>query len=178
MNQKDYISQEQWNSWLNEYVTTCSATPARVNAFVEILIRKEGLTKLRKTVWQQWQQIIAANLANISNASTFNEVYEKVEQKKIKGVGASAMIETARQIADRYDIPLDDSCWPIIRQLPIVKKIGIPTRDIKEFFGKLSPQFLNLTNRQKLGFIFKYQNQINKMIRQGCLNSNIKQNRR
>lgn len=163
MSNNEYISQQQWEEWINEYIATYSARPPQI----KILIRKEGLTKLRKTVWQQWQQIIAANIANISNALTFNEVYEKVEQKKIKGVGASAMIETARQIADRCDIPLDDSCWPIIRRLPIVKKIGIPTRDIKEFFGKLSPQFLNLTNRQKLGFIFKYQNQINKMIRQG-----------
>lgn len=167
MSSKEYIPQQQWDEWINEYIATYSARPPRINAPVEILIRKEGLIKLRKTVWREWQQIIAANIASIAHSSSFDEVYEKVEQKKIKGIGASAMIETARQIADRYDIPLDDSCWPIIRQLPIVKKIGIPTRDMKVFFGELSPKFLHLTNRQKLGFIFKYQNQINKMIRQG-----------
>ena len=58
------------------------------------------------------------------------------------------MIETARQVAYKYDIPLDDSCWRVVvRKSSTIALLGVPARDIKKLLCPIIFRFwtINLT---------------------------------
>ena len=124
----------------------------------------------------QWRELIAnyisycnnrGNLGLLVKTDNLRHISNVIwEDLKIRGIGAQSMIETARQVAYKYDIPLDDSCWRVVvRKSPIIKLLGVPARDIKSYFARLSSDFGQLTSQQKIDFIIAYQNKIRRLLK-------------
>lgn len=144
------LSRAEWQLLINDYIS---------------LSRNTGLKCISNNVKKQWEQIIDLHKNYLSQSRDFNELYERIEDLKIKGIGERSLMETASQFAYRYDIPVDDSCWSFfMNNMSVLKSLGTPTRSIKEYFSRLSPDFEKLSNRQKIDFIIKYQNKIRQML--------------
>lgn len=58
----------------------------------------------------QWEQTVAGLVIDVEN-DTFDDIYQKVENAKIKGVGTKTLIETAAKICYDNNICPDDNCW-------------------------------------------------------------------
>ena len=115
-----------------------------------MLVKTDNLRHISNVIWDEWSRIISTNCNRLSQSADFNE----------------SMIETARQVAYKYDIPLDDSCWRVVvRKSPIIKLLGVPARDIKSYFARLSSDFGQLTSQQKIDFIIAYQNKIRRLLK-------------
>ena len=112
----------------------------------------------------QWRELIANYISYCNNRGKLGLLVKT--DMKIRGIGAQSMIETARQVAYKYDIPLDDSCWRVVvRKSPIIKLLGVPARDIKSYCARLSSDFGQLTSQQKIDFIIAYQNKIRRLLK-------------
>ena len=145
------INKAQWRELIANYISYCNN---RGN--LGLLVKTDNLRHVSNAIWDEWSRIISTNCNRLSQSADF----------KIRGIGAQSMIETARQIAYKYDIPLDDSCWRVVvRKSPIIKLLGVPARDIKSYFARLSSDFGQLTSQQKIDFIIAYQNKIRRLLK-------------
>ena len=99
----------------------------------------------------QWRELIANYISYCNNRGN---------------LGLLVKTDNLRQVAYKYDIPLDDSCWRVVvRKSPIIKLLGVPARDIKSYFARLSSDFGQLTSQQKIDFIIAYQNKIRRLLK-------------
>lgn len=154
------ITKAQWRELISNYILYCNT-----RRDLGLLVKTDNLRHISNTIWNDWNHIISTHCNRLSQSADFNELYERIEDLKIRGIGAQSMIETARQIAYKYDIPLDDSCWRVVvRKSPIIKLLGAPARDIKSYFARLSPDFGQLTSQQKIDFIITYQDKIRRLL--------------
>ena len=155
------INKAQWRELIANYISYCNN---RGN--LGLLVKTDNLRHVSNAIWDEWSRIISTNCNRLSQSADFNELYERIEDLKIRGIGAQSMIETARQIAYKYDIPLDDSCWRVVvRKSSIIALLGVPARDIKSYFARLSSDFGQLTSQQKIDFIITYQNKIRRLLK-------------
>lgn len=78
-------------------------------------------------IWEEWRTIVRSNIDNLIASNNFNEICEKLGQLKIKGIGSEAIISTAAQIAYKYELPIDDSCWNIgfLQKASVIKLLKL-----------------------------------------------------
>lgn len=99
---------------------------------------------------EQWEQTITnAIVPSIDmEHDTFDDIYQKVENARIWGVGTKTLIETAAKICYDNDICPDDNCWYMcINDTPRGRLIIEVERN---------ERFLHLTNLQKIDFLLIY----------------------
>ena len=151
MKQKTNISTIDWKLLISDYIAS---------------IDKNKTLTYPKNIKNRWDEIIRQNNNQLSQSIDFNDLYQKLETLKIKGIGTQRLIDTASRLAYDFDIPLDDSCWGlVVNNVSVIKSLGIPAQNIKDFFSRLSPEFEKLTNEQKIDFIIKYQTKIKRLLR-------------
>lgn len=93
------INKAQWRELIANYISYCNN---RGN--LGLLVKTDNLRHVSNAIWDEWSRIISTNCNRLSQSADFNELYERIEDLKIRGIGAQSMIETARQIAYKYDI--------------------------------------------------------------------------
>ena len=162
MNANKKLSAKEWQSLISDYLLSYNRQQSALT-----LVRKNGLKHIPEDIWKQWDNIISQNRVWLSQAADFNDLYERIEDLRIPGVGERCLIETASQfVYNDLDFSPDDSCWCfLVDKLSILKTLGTPTRSIKEYFSRLSQDFSRLSDMQKIDFILKYQSKIRQMIR-------------
>ena len=91
------INKAQWRELIANYISYCNN---RGN--LGLLVKTDNLRHVSNAIWDEWSRIISTNCNRLSQSADFNELYERIEDLKIRGIGAQSMIETARQIAYKY----------------------------------------------------------------------------
>lgn len=103
---------------------------------------------LPTAIKNQWEQTVAGIVIDAEN-DTFDDIYQKVENARIKGVGAKTLIETAAKICYDNDICPDDNCWYMcINETPRGQRLIIEL--------ERNERFLHLTTLQKIEFLLIY----------------------
>ena len=103
---------------------------------------------LPTAIQDQWEQTVAGIVVDTEHDS-FDDIYQKVESAKNKGVGAKTLIETAAKICYDNDICPDDNCWYMcINETPRRPHLIIEL--------ERNERFLYLTNLQKIDFLLIY----------------------
>lgn len=107
-----------------------------------------------KAIWEVWRTIVRNNIGNLIASNNFDEICNKLGQLKIKGIGSEAIISTAAQIAYKYDLPIDDSCWNIgfLQKSSVIKLLKLhigETVHMVDFLCEHIPHFgdLDLTSQ-------------------------------
>lgn len=103
---------------------------------------------LPTAIQDQWEQMVAGIVIDTEHDS-FDDIYQKVENAKIKGVGTKTLIETAARICYDNNICPDDNCWYMCindtqRRAQLIIEL------------KRNERFLHLTNLQKIDFLLIY----------------------
>lgn len=118
---------------------------------VRNLLFNNARKHLPTAIKDQWEQIVNGIIIPSINKTqdNFDDIYQKVENAKIKGVGTKTLIETAAKICYDNDICPDDSCWYMC-----INHTPRKSRLITEL--KRNERFLHLTNLQKIDFLLIY----------------------
>lgn len=103
---------------------------------------------LPTAIQNQWEQIVNGIIIPSINKTqdNFDDIYQKVENARIKGVGTKTLIETAAKICYDNDICPDDSCWYMcINDTPRGQHLIIEL--------ERNERFLHLTTLLKIEFL-------------------------
>ena len=122
---------------------------------------RSPLSRVRKHVREQWEQIIKSHKNQLSKTKDFNDLYEKLENLKIPGIGHESIVDTANRIADDYNIPIDDSCWAC-HCLSAPRNTDLNTLIIALEQAELTP-------KQKIDFILTFKTRIRRLLIHCCI---------
>lgn len=105
---------------------------------------------LPTAIREHWRQIVDRNIIPTIDAEhdTFDDVYQKLEDSKIKGVGSKTLIETAAQICYDKDICPDDNCWCMC--------VNTPHKEYIVTELKQNRSFAAMAIWQKIDFLLKH----------------------
>lgn len=100
------------------------------------------------SIQNQWEQTVNGVIIPSINMTqdNFDDIYQKVENAKIKGVGTKTLIETAAKICYDNDICPDDSCWYMCIS-------HTPRKSLLITELKRNERFQHLTTLQKIEFL-------------------------
>ncbi len=133
---------------------------------------QENWLKLRieESVWDRWSEVVRENIEELRHSDSFDEICRKLQRKKIKGIGAEAIISTAAQIAYKYELPIDDSCWHIgyLQRASVFKLIRSYNAGPLEFCLYNIFQFERLDSSERILCVIRYADLIKKFVRYGC----------
>lgn len=100
---------------------------------------------LPTAIQDQWEQTVAGLVIDAEHDS-FDDIYQKVENARIRGVGTKTLIETAAKICYDNDICPDDNCWYMcINKTPREQHLIIEL--------ERNERFLHLTTLLKIEFL-------------------------
>ncbi len=127
-------------------------------------------TYIAEHIWDIWSEIVRDNINVLSHSDSFDEVCHKLQRMKIDGIGAEAIISTAAQIAYKYELPIDDSCWHIgyLQRASVFRLIRSYNADPLEFCLDNIPQFERLDPSERVLCVIRYADLIKMYIRYGC----------
>ena len=94
--EQNRITKAQWRELIANYISICNN---RGN--LGLLVKTDNLRHISNVIWDEWSCIISTNCNRLSQAADFNELYERIEDLKIRGIGAQSMIETALTMIKR-----------------------------------------------------------------------------
>ena len=96
-------------------------------------------------VWEDWRRIVINNIDDLTNSNSFDEVCKKLERLKIEGIGSEAIILTAAEIAYKYDLPIDDSCWNVgfLQKASVIKLLKLHCHGERHIVDFLREQILH-----------------------------------
>ncbi|MBE6195550.1 MAG: hypothetical protein E7137_00460 [Rikenellaceae bacterium] len=63
--------------------------------------------KISVSVKNEWEVIVRENLPWLRQSRDLDEICERLETLKFRGVGGNTIVRTGEAIADFYDIPRD-----------------------------------------------------------------------
>lgn len=81
------INEAQWRELIANYISYCNS---RGN--LGLLVKTDNLRHISNAIWDEWSRIISTNCNRLSQSADFNELYEQIEDLKIRGIGAQSMI--------------------------------------------------------------------------------------
>lgn len=126
---------------------------------------------IKDEVWEEWNLVVNTNIDDLRTSESFDELCEKLTALKIKGIGIETIIDTAAQLAYKYDIVIDDSCWSVgyLQKASIVRFIKTKCEcDPKDFCKNHIQRFVELNDRAKVLTVIAHADLIRKFILQGC----------
>lgn len=68
-------------------------------------------TYITQKARKEWNKIVGTLRGTLENCNNYDEVYDTLDNNRIKGVGVSVIKETANRICEDYNIPLEDLTW-------------------------------------------------------------------
>lgn len=111
-------------------------------------------------MWEIIMDIVRDNLGTLSTCNSFDEICQELENlAKAHGINlpAWAQIDIAGQIAFKYDINPDDSCYLMTSDKSILfDYIGMAGKDALQLLSLKSEQFKELTRGQQIGFLLSH----------------------
>ena len=126
------------------------------------------------TMWKIIVDIIRDNLGTLSACNSFDEICQELEKlAKAYGINlpAWAQIEIASQIAYKYDINPDDSCFLMSSDQSILfDYIGMTGKDALQLLSLKSEQFKELTKKQQISFLLSHISLVKEICKQLTIN--------
>ena len=144
----------------------------RYNSSEDLYFEDRLKAYIRGDVWEEWNRVVNTNIDDLKTSESFDELCEKLTALKIKGIGVETIIDTAAQLAYKYDdIIIDDSCWSAeyLQKASIIEFIKINCEcDPKDFCEIHIQRFVELNDRAKVLTLIANADSIRKYILQGC----------
>lgn len=126
------------------------------------------------TMWKIIVDIIMDNLGTLSACNSFDEICQELEKlAKAHGINlpAWAQIEIASQIAYKYDIYPDDSCFFMTSDKSIwFSCLGVTGNEALHLLAFKSDQFKELTKKQQISFLLSNVSLVKEICKQITIN--------